>query len=164
VKPQRKWSVPGSSKIDKFTHSASTSKLAKSEGFTLIELLVVVVIIGILIAIAIPLYLNYQKSANDKSAQSDVRAAIGTIEQCNTDNSSYPSALGTLTGNAYALTGCTGQSAKITKNTTLTYAYTAATLSYMVTGKNSSGSGKTYCYNSVAGGSVVALAGSATTC
>ena len=59
-------------------------------GFTLIELLVVVVIIGILIAIAIPLYLNYKKGANDKSAQSDVRGAVAVLEQCNTDNSSYP--------------------------------------------------------------------------
>src|ERR1700742_143596 len=61
------------------------------EGFTLIELLVVVVIIGVLVAIAVPVYLNYRKGAADKSAQSDVRGAGSAIEQYYTDNgNAYP--------------------------------------------------------------------------
>ena len=64
---------------------ASKPSAAHDEGFTLIELLVVVVILGILIGIAIPVYLNYRKSANDKAAQSDVRNAVITLEVCNFD-------------------------------------------------------------------------------
>ena len=63
----------------------------EDEGFTLIELLVVVVIIGVLVAIAVPVYLNYRQGAADKSAQSDVRGAISAIEQYYTDNgNAYP--------------------------------------------------------------------------
>src|SRR4029453_14424620 len=64
------------------------------EGFTLIELLVVVVIIGVLVAIAVPVYLNYRKGAADKSAQSDVRGAVSAVEQFYTDNgNTYPDAV-----------------------------------------------------------------------
>ena len=46
----------------------------------------VVVIIGILVAIAIPLYLNYRKGAENKAAESDLRGGISAAEQYYTSN------------------------------------------------------------------------------
>ena len=134
-------------------HQLREERAEGDKGFTLIELLVVVVIIGILIAIAIPLYLNYQKGAKNKSAQSDTRNAIAVIEQCYADASNtYPaSSTADVTGTISLTCGTGTQKINISPGNKMTYTLLTGGATYSVKTIAGSPGSATYTYTSADG-------------
>jgi type IV pilus assembly protein PilA len=118
----------------------------RDQGFTLIELLVVMIIIGILAAIAIPVFLNQRKSGYDAGTKSDVKNAATTEETVYTDSGAYVAA----TNKAAAVTALSGAGWKPSAHTNdvvITLSPTTGTAtSYLI--KGTSESGKFFCYDS----------------
>lgn len=122
---------------------ASHCKKNREDGFTLIEILVVILIIGILAAIAIPVFLNQRKTANDGTVTSDMRNAISQVESWGNsqkdEKAPIPASWNTpFTGEAAADTGV-NKNLKISLTTNTTLQVTGTWDHYVITGTHPNG-------------------------
>jgi len=80
-------------------------RFREEQGFTLIELMVVILIIGILVAIAIPVFNNARESAYQKTCQASLRTIDGAIQTFRADNNNWPANVTALVNDGYLKSG-----------------------------------------------------------
>jgi general secretion pathway protein G len=109
--------------------------LAEETAFTFVELLVVLLIVGVLVGIAVPAYLNFEGKSQSTAAASDVRQAIPAANAYYVENNSY--------------SGMSPNSLLSTYDSGLVISGGGST---GIVSAKPEGNGRTYCISAVSGG------------
>jgi prepilin-type N-terminal cleavage/methylation domain-containing protein len=115
--------------------STRRARLADETAFTLVELLVTLAIVGVLLAIAVPSYLNFQAKSQSTAALSEVREVIPSTNAYYVENGSF--------------TGMTPHSLRSGYDSGLTISSGGST---GIVSADAEGDGKSYCISAVADG------------
>ena len=115
-----------------------------TDGFTLIELLIVLVLIGILLAIAVPAYSKLTGQARIRTAEQQIRSAMPAVQAFYLDNDTY-----------------VGLGNSIKKKPPGIASYDADVSATVGTGANGKPTATTYCLNATIGTAIVSASGPA---
>lgn len=116
----------------------------QGDGFTLIEVLIVLVVVGILLAIAVPAYSGLTDRADKRAAEHDLRTALPAAEAFFVDNDTY-----------------VGLGNGVKKNPPGIASYDSALEATVGTGAKGKPTATTYCLNATAGSTTISVAGPA---
>ncbi len=125
--------------VSAFGASGPLDAAAATPAFTVLELLVAMIIIGILAAIAVPVYLSHKKKGYDASVKSDLRTYATELETYNGESGAFPATTAFTQATGGVLKVAPGLTVRVATTITFRYFLNTTKTAFCLVGVNSRG-------------------------